>query len=122
MLCPCGSGLVLANCCGRFHSGTPAPDALSLMRSRYSAYALGLKKYLLMTWHKSTRPEKLNLNSKPQVKWINLKIITSSQQDTTATVEFIASYIINGQVQNLHEISYFVYEEGQWFYVNGDIR
>ena len=38
--CPCGSGLPYAQCCGRFHAGEPAPDARSLMASRYSAYAL----------------------------------------------------------------------------------
>ena len=114
MLCPCGSGAELSSCCGKFHSGMPAPDAISLMKSRYSAYALGLENYLLMTWHKSTRPKKLDLNSKSRVKWVNLKIVTSSQQsDTTATVEFIASYKINGRAEKMHEISYFICDEGQ---------
>ncbi|XLM23157.1 hypothetical protein MKD33_17040, partial [Chromobacterium piscinae] len=41
------------------------------MRSRYSAYALGLEAYLLATWHASTRPEALNLaEDAGVVKWI----------------------------------------------------
>ena len=40
--CPCGSDRPLGDCCGVFHAGTPAPDAERLMRSRYSAYVLGL--------------------------------------------------------------------------------
>jgi hypothetical protein len=43
-------------CCGPYHAGSQAPDAESLMRSRYSAYARGLEPYLLATWHASTRP------------------------------------------------------------------
>lgn len=44
--CPCGSGRPLPDCCGRFHAGVAAPTAEALMRSRYSAYALGLVDYL----------------------------------------------------------------------------
>jgi SEC-C motif-containing protein len=120
--CPCGSGLTLAACCGRFHAGLPAPDAISLMRSRYSAYALGLEPYILATWHKSTRPKKLNLHTKTSPKWINLKILASQQHGDHATVEFIASYTINGRAGKMHETSYFVLEKGQWLYVNGKIH
>ena len=47
--CPCGSGNPLSQCCGHYHSGTPAPCAELLMRSRYSAYVLGLVDYLVAT-------------------------------------------------------------------------
>ena len=47
--CPCGSGDELALCCGHYHAGTPAPSAERLMRSRYSAYVLGLIDYLKAT-------------------------------------------------------------------------
>jgi len=58
--CPCDSGKTYADCCGPWHAGlvqgvhAPTPEAL--MRSRYSAYGLGLIDYLLATWHPSTRP------------------------------------------------------------------
>ncbi len=48
-VCPCGSGNLLDACCGHYHAGTPAPDAQALMRSRYSAYVLGLVDYLVAT-------------------------------------------------------------------------
>jgi hypothetical protein len=57
--CPCGSGRPYAACCGRLHGGEPAATAEELMRSRYSAYVLGLEAYLLATWHASTRPAAL---------------------------------------------------------------
>ncbi|HAW61148.1 MAG TPA: hypothetical protein DCX26_02290, partial [Pseudomonas sp.] len=47
--CPCGSGDALAECCGRYHAGVAAPSAELLMRSRYSAYVLGLVDYLQAT-------------------------------------------------------------------------
>jgi SEC-C motif-containing protein len=43
--CPCGAAAGYAACCGRWHAGASqglAPDAQALMRSRYSAYVLGL--------------------------------------------------------------------------------
>jgi SEC-C motif domain protein len=49
--CPCGSGKGYAACCGLLHAGAPAADAEALMRSRYSAYVLGLADYLRATWH-----------------------------------------------------------------------
>ena len=48
--CPCGSGKSYAVCCGLLHTGAAAPTAEALMRSRYSAYGLGLEPYLLATW------------------------------------------------------------------------
>jgi len=47
--CPCGSGATLAACCGPYHAGGAAPSAEALMRSRYSAYVLGLIDYLIDT-------------------------------------------------------------------------
>ncbi|WP_275423743.1 YchJ family protein, partial [Virgisporangium ochraceum] len=53
--CPCGGGPYAA-CCGPAHGGAPAATAEALMRSRYSAFALGDADYLLRTWHPTTRP------------------------------------------------------------------
>lgn len=46
-LCPCGSAQSLTHCCGRYHAGAAPDSAEALMRSRYSAYALGLVDYLV---------------------------------------------------------------------------
>lgn len=48
--CPCGRLLGFAACCGRYTASfTPAPDAESLMRSRYSAFVRGDAAHLLAT-------------------------------------------------------------------------
>jgi len=70
--CPCG-GENYDTCCGRYHHGTPAPDAASLMRSRYSAFVLKLEDYLLATWHPDTRPASLDLDT-DNTKWLGLEV------------------------------------------------
>ena len=119
--CPCGRAAYAA-CCRPLHLGEPAADAELLMRSRYSAYVLGLTDYLLATWHPSTRPATLDLAEEPQPKWLGLEV---KRRQTTgpdgARVEFVARYRVGGRGQRLHEKSYFLREAGRWHYVDGDI-
>jgi len=118
-LCPCGA-TDYAACCGRYHSGAPAPDAAALMRSRYSAYVLGLEAYLLATWQPGTRPVALDLAA-DNAKWLGLELKKYTPESADrATVEFVARYKIDGRAHRLHEISRFVREEGKWFYVDGE--
>ena len=92
------------------------------MRSRYVAYALELAPYLLATWHASTRPASLSLETEPRPRWIGLAIQRhESQGEDQATVEFVARYRIVGRAHRMHETSQFVREDGRWFYVDGDI-
>lgn len=115
--------MAYADCCGRFHSGElalRAPDAEALMRSRYSAFVLNLGGYLLDTWHPRTRPLDINL-SEPGLKWLGLNVKAfRTQDDTHATVEFVARSKVGGRAQRLHEVSRFVHENDRWFYVDGD--
>ena len=93
------------------------------MRSRYSAYVLGLEAYLLATWHPSTRPAALDLAGETATKWLGLEVKGQQLSDAShATVEFVARYRIAGRGHRLHEISRFVREDGRWFYVDGDLR
>ena len=54
--CVCGSNKSYRRCCGRFlDNGERAKTPEQLMRSRYSAYALGKHgDYLLQTWFPAT--------------------------------------------------------------------
>ncbi len=87
------------------------------MRSRYSAYVLGLEDYLLATWHASTRPATLDLELGPQPKWLGLEVKAHSETNDTATVEFVARCRVGGRAQRLHELSRFVREAGRWYYI-----
>ena len=117
--CPCGRPLTYAACCGLHHAGTPAADAESLMRARYSAFVLQLEDYLLSTWHPSTRPATLNLATTPQPKWLGLQVKAHTETDNAASVEFVARCRVGGRAQRLHEVSRFVREKGCWYYVSG---
>jgi SEC-C motif-containing protein len=132
--CPCGrtsthpakptknQPLPFSTCCGPYLNelaATPAPDAESLMRSRYSAFVLGRRDYLLATWHASTRPTELTLD--PSAKWLGLEVRSHRVLDADhAEVEFVARYREGGRAVRLHERSRFVRASGRWFYVDGD--
>jgi len=121
--CPCDSGKPYPQCCGHFHAGAVPATATELMRSRYSAYVLGLATYLQQTWHPSSCPADLGLDETPMRRWLGLTIRRSDEQDAThATVEFIARFKINGRAYRLHETSRFVREDGRWWYLDGDIH
>ena len=115
--CPCGGGAYLL-CCERWHRGAAAPGAELLMRSRYSAYVLGLDDYLLATWHPQTRPAAQDLQG-DEARWLDLAVRAAREQGDEATVEFIARYRIAGRAHRLHETSRFLREGGRWFYLDG---
>ena len=119
MTCPCGAGPSYALCCGRYHRGeAPAPTAEVLMRSRYSAFAVGDTAWLLKSWHSSTRPRRIDLE--PDQVWDGLVILGTTGGglfDTEGTVEFRALFTHLGRTSELHEHSRFSREEGLWVYV-----
>lgn len=118
--CPCGSKKSYRQCCELLHDGAAARDAEALMRSRYSAFALGRDDYIQRSWHASTRPASSAADQ--QQRWIGLQIKRHELIDSEhALVEFVARYKINGRAFGLHEISRFVREGGHWFYVDGEI-
>lgn len=124
--CPCQSGKTYVLCCGQYIEGDiVAPTAETLMRSRYTAYTYLNENYLLNTWHSSTRPTHLSLKENQPDKWLGLKIINlvnGGIHDQLGCVEFVARYKTNGKAGRLHEISEFVYESGQWFYVRAQAQ
>jgi SEC-C motif-containing protein len=117
--CPCGLPAAYADCCGALHAGRAAAvTAEQLMRSRYSAFAVGDAGYLLRSWHSSARPRELAFD--PQVRWTGLEIVGStggSAFHTEGTVEFRAHYRSGGEAGEQHENSRFVREGGAWVYV-----
>ncbi|WP_462322296.1 YchJ family protein [Halochromatium sp.] len=96
------------------------PTAEALMRSRYTAFAVGDFDYLRRSWHSSTRPTELA--SDPAPTWLGLKILTTEAGGPEATegrVEFVARYRLGGRAFRLHERSRFLREDGAWRYVDG---
>jgi SEC-C motif-containing protein len=90
------------------------------MRSRYSAFVLGDRSYLLATWHPRTRPPALDLGR--DVRWTGLDVLAStggSMLDREGTVEFRARYVVAGHDGAQHENSRFVRDGSRWCYLDG---
>ncbi|MBM7821609.1 SEC-C motif-containing protein [Cellulosimicrobium cellulans] len=130
--CPCLSGDAYGACCGRYHAGlrpgpdgSHAPTAEALMRSRYSAFAVGDARYLRATWHASTRPSDLDLDD--DLEWRRLDVVRTEAGgpfDATGVVEFVAhhrSRTDRADRGRLHEVSRFVREGDRWYYVDGTV-
>lgn len=118
--CPCGGGRYGA-CCGPVHAGAAAPTALALMRSRYSAFAIGLPAHLLATWHPDRRPCDLDLDD--GVQWRRLQIVDTvrgGEGDETGVVEFRAAHRSAEGAGVLHERSRFSRVDGRWAYLDGE--
>ena len=127
-LCPCGrlnarqKALAYADCCGRYldhWDATPAPDAESLMRSRYTAFVAERAEYLQATWHSTTRPAALEFDA--GAKWLGLTVRSHRTTGADrAEVTFVARYRVGGRAVRLEETSRVVREGGGGLYVVGD--
>jgi SEC-C motif-containing protein len=97
------------------------------MRSRFTAFCLKDADYLLASLHKEPRAKdsrKALLRSFGGTQWRSLKVIRCQQGicgQQSGEVEFAAFYLDGDTSGQLHERSRFVFEEGCWFYVDGDI-
>ena len=120
--CPCGSGTPYVACCGPLHDGAAAATAEALMRSRYTAYALGHEDHVFRTWHPRTRPD--DLSPAPGLTWQGLEVVRTvdgGPGDATGLVEFRARYRTPDGDGTLHETSRFERRAGRWVYVDGDV-
>ncbi|WP_445940880.1 YchJ family protein [Pseudomonas sp.] len=126
--CPCGSGQLLTLCCGLYHAGTPAPSAEALMRSRYSAYALGLIDYLA----RSTLPAQQAGLDHDAIRawslgstWLGLEVEQTQLiegEPQHAYVTFTAHWRDAGGAHSHRERSAFVRNNGQWYFIDPTVE
>ena len=118
--CPCGSQSKYKKCCAMFHKGALAKDALTLMKSRYTAYALGKSDYIIKTTHPDNPDyaqdtdkwkESIDLFSKT-TEFLDLKILDYKEGEDEAYVTFNAK-LSSG---DLLEESRFLKVGNTWFY------
>jgi SEC-C motif-containing protein len=121
--CPCQSGLKYKKCCQKYHKGALPATALDLMRSRYSAYALGMADYIIKTTHPDNsdytedivhwREEIVQFSKGTAFK--GLTIIEYTDTSLEAFVTFEASL----STGLLRERSRFLLVDRHWLYVDG---
>lgn len=124
--CHCGSGKAYDACCGPIISGDqPALTAEALMRSRYTAYAVGAIDYLGETLHPEHRADwdrdaTSRWASESQWQGLEIRAVENGAEgDEEGFVEFIASFTEAGAPKMHHERSRFRKREGRWYYVDG---
>lgn len=124
--CICGSQKLFEKCCGRFLQGADLPKTPEqLMRSRYSAYALGgYGDYLLASWFPVTAAQVSAADlSLPGCDWQGLEVLDKSQKGDEGMVEFKAYFTEHGatDMKTLHERSVFKRINGRWLYVGAEV-
>ena len=144
--CPCSSGLQYDACCGPFHKKSQQlPDATSLMRSRYSAYALGNIEYIIDTTS-PTSPDYISYVESPvgarsgKKKWekdirknmLDMFVYVKMEIDGTDTVEgdsdrmtvqyrHLAIKKTDNTMFPISETALCQKIDGQWLYSKSDV-
>ncbi|WP_353538898.1 YchJ family metal-binding protein [Colwellia sp. KU-HH00111] len=138
--CFCGSGKRFLACCQPFIAQSAQPNtAEQLMRSRFSAYAIGNSQYIYDTYANSSQAAQSVSEIEQWGKaciWLALEIHethgNTSDNDISAEqfVEFSAYYISDNTLCELRENSRFILEPArvddhnqvqQWRYIDGEI-
>nr|WP_086940218.1 YchJ family metal-binding protein [Thaumasiovibrio occultus] len=127
--CYCGNATPFAQCCAPIHAdATLALKPEQLMRSRYSAHCCGNVDYVVATYHPSCNAESFRQAIAESIDshWIRLDVLeapeVTEQDDNGAPqgwVHFQAWYREGDKLHCLEERSRFLFENGQWFYVDG---
>lgn len=121
--CLCGSEKAYEECCGIYHEGKFAPTPETLMRSRYTAYAMADMDYIV----KTMKGKPLQNFEKESVRkwalsvvWRSLSVLKAFQEnEKIGFVEFIAEYFEGDKIKVIHEVSEFHREDEIWYYVDG---
>lgn len=123
-VCPCGTSLALADCCGPIISGVLAPTPEALMRSRYSAFVLGNIDHVERT-HAPEIGDDFNRaeaeRTASDVEWLGLEVLSASEAGDAGTVEFSIRFRRDGQEFGQYELASFRRDDGRWLYVSGKV-
>lgn len=127
--CPCGSGAPHRACCRRFHEGAEPADPSELVRSRFSAFALGQGAYLFRTLHPDhalrARPEAEVIRelsrAKSELRYRGLTIHDARVEGDRGEVLFTARVFAKGRDRSFVERSLFIRTGDGWRYLDGTL-
>ena len=126
--CPCGSGKAYLTCCKVFHDGTLPQTALELMKSRFTAFAVGNSDYIIDTTHKDNVEYSDDMEA---LKGAIDNVIASTSYKKLKVLDFIdgideafVTFFIEADQQGLDvsftERSKFKRVDGKWLYLSGE--
>ncbi|MEO0813204.1 MAG: YchJ family metal-binding protein [Myxococcota bacterium] len=137
--CVCGSKTLYRECCGRFHRAFEQgsewdPNPEQLMRSRYSAYALGMVEYVIATtlpnseaWRDDDTVWRDSLRAfAREFHFAGVEVLGVEPQEGTdspeaAWVTFRAILRRGAKDRSFTERSQFSRKDGRWFYSGGRV-
>jgi len=126
MKCPCSSDKDYAACCEPvITQKVKAKTAEQLMRSRYSAYALGNVDWIVESQSPDGRAfvdRQATEQWSARAKWHRMEIVEvkdGAEDDTEGFVDFKAYYSIAGEDITHHEVASFRKEDDTWYFVDG---
>ncbi|MFZ5814806.1 MAG: YchJ family protein [Bacillota bacterium] len=130
--CPCGSGRKYKACCGLCHAGVEYPaDPERMIRSRYTAYAIGNVDYLYRTTHpeneavagvteKEYKRETLGYCQKVDFTGLTVHESTPPDEQGIARGLLTARFRVGSQPEDsFTERSEFVVVDGRLLYLRG---
>ncbi len=125
--CPCHSGRKYKRCCRRVHQGDPAPTPEALMRSRYSAYAIGLVEHILRTTDPTGPHWEADLDHWAgdvatfcdAVTFEGLEVLAAEAHGDRGMVDFRAQLSSEAGATVMAERSLFRRVDGRWLYHSG---
>ncbi len=128
MTCTCGSSLNFSSCCEPIITGEKkAATAEQLMRARYSSYVAGNIDFLEKSLAPESRTDFDKASTKKwaqQTEWKSLQIMSvdkGGENDSKGTVEFMATYKVDGEGLEHHEVSTFRKDkDGNWYFIDGE--
>lgn len=126
--CPCGTGRKYKRCCGPLHAGVPAAGPEALMRSRYTAYAVGDAPYLVATTHPASVHHEADgaawlaelRRYCAATRFEGLEVKAAREVGDTGWVHFVARLRQGAQVHPMEERSRFERVNGRWLYLDGE--
>jgi len=149
--CPCGGGAEnrpYRQCCAPYHRHEKAAETpLILLQTRFSAYAKGKVEYIVHTTHPDNPAQVGSVVDDKQlstfqadvratckkVKFTDLKVLRVEMDgdegvEEEAHVTFTCKATVTGQkgtrgkAETMQERSRFVRENGQWSYLDGEVK
>lgn len=124
--CPCGSGKSYEECCAPYHREERWPeDPLTMLRTRYCAYAVGAWDYLERTAWQEEGEEAITASMLEErasgLDWRRLAILGSGRDEEEGCeyVDYVADYIVDGVAREVAEHAYFKPVEGRLYYTGG---
>lgn len=127
-LCPCGSRKPYLSCCAPFVSGEEVPDTpAQLMRSRYTAYALGEVDYVMETtdpagsaWEEDAERWRASIEEFTRAcEFRGVLVFEEQVEGDRGTVTFRARLQRGREDASFKETSEFFCRDGRWRYSSG---